>query len=158
MTAQDARTHIRYSGWASRRLLDAALKLPPDQAQKDLGSSHKGILDTLNHIQMADRSWLFRVLGETMEQPVEGVEVEWPKIQQRWEQWADSLGDGDMTRAIAYKDMKGNFHVSPIWQIVLHVVNHATLHRGQVMAMMRQLGVAPPPTDLIFYYRDQKIA
>ncbi len=158
MTAQDARTHIRYSTWASRRLLDAALKLPAEQAQKDLGSSHKGVLDTLNHIHMADRAWLYRVIGETMEQPAEGVEVEWPKIQQRWEQWADALSDGDMTQAIAYKDMKGNFHVSPVWQIVLHVVNHATLHRGQVMAMMRQLGVAPPPTDLIFYYREQKIA
>lgn len=158
MTAQDARTHIRYSGWASKRLLDAALKLPPEQAQKDLGSSHKGVLDTLNHIHMADRAWLYRVLGETMEQPAEGLEVEWPKIQQRWEQWTDALTDGDMMRAIAYKDLKGNFHVSPIWQIVLHVVNHATLHRGQVMAMIRQLGAAPPPTDLIFYYREQKIS
>jgi len=33
-------------------------------------------------------------------------------------------------------------------------VNHATLHRGQVMSMLRQLGVKPPATDLIFYYRD----
>jgi uncharacterized damage-inducible protein DinB len=48
--------------------------------------------------------------------------------------------------------------VSPIWQIVLHLVNHATLHRGQVMAMLRQLGAVPPPTDLMVYYREQKIA
>ena len=43
---------------------------------------------------------------------------------------------------------------TPLSQIVLHVVNHATLHRGQVMGMLRQLGVKPPATDLIFYYRD----
>lgn len=158
MTAQDARTHIRYSGWASKRLLDAALKMEPEAAAKDMGSSHKGVLDTLNHIHMADRAWLYRVLGDTMEQPKEALEIEWPKIQERWKQWAEALKDEEMTRAIGYKDMKGNFHVSPIWQIVLHLVNHATLHRGQVMAMMRQAGVAPPSTDLIFYYREQKIA
>jgi uncharacterized damage-inducible protein DinB len=138
--------------------LDAALALPPEDAQKDLGSSHKGVLDTLNHIHMADRAWLYRVLGDTMPQPSETLQVEWPKIQEGWEKWAAALTDADMTHAIAYKDMKGNMHVSPIWQIVLHLVNHATLHRGQVMAMFRQLGVAPPPTDLIFYYREQKIA
>jgi uncharacterized damage-inducible protein DinB len=54
--------------------------------------------------------------------------------------------------------MKGNPYETPLWQIVMHVVNHATLHRGQVMAMFRQLGVGPPPTDLIFYYREQKSA
>jgi uncharacterized damage-inducible protein DinB len=158
MTAKEAQIHFQYSTWASARLLEAALKLSPEDANKDLGCSHKGVLETLNHIHMADRSWLFRVLGETMEQPTEALEVEWPKIQKKWEEWVDALKDEDMTRAIAYKDLKGNFHVSPIWQIVLHVVNHATLHRGQVMAMFRQLGQAPPPTDLIFYYREQKIA
>ena len=48
---------------------------------------------------------------------------------------------------------KGDPFETPLWQIVLHVVNHATLHRGQVMAMLRQLGIPPPPTDLISYYR-----
>ena len=43
---------------------------------------------------------------------------------------------------------------SSLKQVVLHVVNHATLHRGQVMGLFRQAGVKPPATDLIFYYRE----
>jgi uncharacterized damage-inducible protein DinB len=52
--------------------------------------------------------------------------------------------------------MDGKPFETPVWQIVLHVVNHATLHRGQAMALLRQLGMKPPPTDLIFFYREQK--
>lgn len=157
MTAEDARIHTRYSTWASRRLLDAALALPPDDARKDLGVSHKSVMETLGHIHMADRAWLYRVLGDTMPQPTEALEIEWPRIREAWEKYAASLTDDMMARAIGYKDMAGNFHTSKIWQIVLHVVNHATLHRGQVMAMMRQLGVKPPQTDLMYFYREQKI-
>ena len=154
MTTQDARTHLRYSGWASRRVLDAALQLPAEQIQRDLKVSHKSVLDTLNHIHWADRVWLYRVLGRPMEEPDGPIEVAWPELQRRWEEWSDSPAADDLDRVIFYKDAKGNAHQAVLSQIILHVVNHATLHRGQVMAMMRQLGVAPPPTDLIFYYRE----
>ena len=39
-------------------------------------------------------------------------------------------------------------------QMLRHVVNHSTYHRGQVTTILRQLGVPPPSTDLIAYYRD----
>jgi uncharacterized damage-inducible protein DinB len=62
------------------------------------------------------------------------------------------LTDADLDRYVAFKRGNGAESGAPVWQIVLHVVNHGTLHRGQVMGMLRQLGVAPPPTDLIRYY------
>ena len=46
----------------------------------------------------------------------------------------------------------------PAWQIVMHVVNHGTLHRGQIVGMLRQLGVKPPSTDIVFYYYEQAAA
>ena len=48
--------------------------------------------------------------------------------------------------------------MQPIWQIVMHVVNHGTLHRGQIVGMLRQLGVKAPATDIVFYYYEQKTA
>jgi uncharacterized damage-inducible protein DinB len=154
MTADDARTHLRYSGWASGKLLDAALRLEPEQLHREMSVSHKSVFDTLEHIHMADRVWLFRVLGAAPESPNDPLEVAWPRTQASWGEWADTLTDADMTRVISYKSLKGDPFQSAVWQIVLHVVNHATLHRGQVMAMFRQLGVPPPPTDLIVYYRE----
>ena len=155
MNAEEARRHLRYSRWASLRLLDAAMKLPKDQLERDLGTSHKGLLETLNHIHMADRAWLMRVLGKPPQPPAGPVETEWPATLDQWQQWAAALTDADLPRVIDYRDLKGNPHRSTLQDIVMHVVNHATLHRGQAMGMMRQLGATPPPTDLIFFYREE---
>lgn len=157
MTGTEARTHLDYNAWASRRLLEAALALDHDQLHREMNVSHKSIYDTLTHIHLADRAWLSRVQGAPIAQS-EPLEVAWPEIHRRWLEFADSLNDSGLTRIISYKDMAGNPHETPLWQIILHCVNHATLHRGQVMAMFRQLGLKPPQTDLIFYYRETKCA
>jgi uncharacterized damage-inducible protein DinB len=156
MTADEARTHIRYSGWASSRLLDAAMNLDPEQFHRDLGVPNKSVHGTLQHVCWADGIWLERIGGPPLQKGA--IAMEWPQTHQYWQKFADGLTDADLTRVVPYKDTKGNPYETPLWQIVLHVVNHATLHRGQVMAMFRQLGVAPPPTDLIFYYREQQSA
>ena len=54
MTAQEARTHIRYSGWASRKVLEAALALSPEDRAKPMSVSHESIAKTLTHIYFAD--------------------------------------------------------------------------------------------------------
>lgn len=59
----------------------------------------------------------------------------------------------DWNQVIAYRDTKGNPYASPVWQILLHLTNHGTYHRGQVSNMLRQLGRTPAPQDLIVYYR-----
>jgi len=56
-------------------------------------------------------------------------------------------------RTVASKSVDGIAYEIAAGKAVLHLVNHNTLHRGQVMAMIRQLGIAPPPTDLTVYYR-----
>jgi len=157
MTAEEIRLHISYSGWASRKLLDAALALSEEEQRRDFGVSHKSLLGTLEHIFFGDRIWFSRVVDPKVLESNETLAIAWPQIQKRWEDWAAALTDEEIARDVDYKDLKGNQHRTPVWQIALHVVNHATLHRGQAMSLLRQLGVAPPPTDLIFYYREIKV-
>jgi uncharacterized damage-inducible protein DinB len=158
MTAAEIRQHIRYSGWASRKLLDAAIALSADDRSRPVGVSHGSIEGTLAHIYLADRIWYGRTAEPS--QPIlrhaawEAVLLDWPVLQQKWEQWADTLSDADVTRVLSYRTLDGTPFESPVWQIVLHVVNHATLHRGQAVAMIRQLGIKPPTTDLLYYYRE----
>ena len=59
-------------------------------------------------------------------------------------------------REVHYTSLAGLSFQTPLWQIVLHVVNHGTHHRGQVSGFLRRMGVVPPPLDLIAYYREQK--
>jgi uncharacterized damage-inducible protein DinB len=155
MTAAEAQLHLRYTNWASRRLLDAIASLSPEDRERQNGVSHGSILGTLAHVQFADWVWYTRVV-EQLPKPdgtLEALQTVWPDIQRRWEAWSDSLTDADLERVLHYKMLNGTEGSSPVWQIVNHVVNHGTLHRGQVMGMLRQINVAPPGTDMITYYR-----
>jgi uncharacterized damage-inducible protein DinB len=144
-------------------MMSEALKLSDEALHRDLKVSHGSLIGTLGHIHFADRIWYFRTVDPTIKvymptdtlSPAE-IDSEWSDIQRRWEEWSDGLADSDLSRVCSYKLLNGNPGETPVGQIVMHLVNHATLHRGQAMAMLRQLGVQPPPTDLIFYYREQK--
>jgi uncharacterized damage-inducible protein DinB len=157
MTPAEIRTHLRYSGWASQRLLDAAKKLNPDDLTRNTGVSHQSILGTLSHIHFADRIWYSRVVDPNepviRQSDLVTLETEWPAIQRKWEAWAENVQPADLERKVASKSPDGIAYEIEAEKAVLHLVNHDSLHRGQVMAMIRQLGMAPPPTDLMLYYR-----
>jgi uncharacterized damage-inducible protein DinB len=165
MTAQEARIHIRYSGWASRKVLEAALALSADDQVKPMGVSHESIAKTLSHIYVADAIWYSRIADRSYPVPshdalpsLDFVVGEWPRLQAKWEAWADASTDADIARQVPFKSrFVGNAGL-PACQIVMHVVNHGTLHRGQIVGMLRQLGLKPPATDILFYYYEQTTA
>ena len=73
----------------------------------------------------------------------------------KWEAWANAVTESELARQVPFKSrLVGNAGL-PAWQIVMHVVNHASLHRGQIVGMLRQLGMKPPATDILFYYYGQ---
>jgi len=157
MTAAEAHLHLRYSAWASRKVVEAARAVPDSEIEKPVGASHSSLLGTLGHILWADWLWYTRVVGP-VEQPAvtrQALETVWPDIQNRWIAWAEGSRDAEIERLVEYKSILDNqIARTPAWQIVLHVVNHATLHRGQAVGMLRQMGIEPPHTDLMFFYRE----
>jgi len=160
VSADMLRLHLAYSAWASRRLVDAAANLTADELTRDFSTSDKNVIGTLAHVFAGDRVWLSRVKGETPgpfitpeDRRLEVLQNAWPPLQQRWNLFTDSLSDQDVLATISYKDTKGNAYQSALWQILLHLVNHGTHHRGQVSGFLRSMGQTPPPVDLIAYYR-----
>ena len=151
--------HFAYSAWASARLVDAAAKLSEEELTRDFGTADKSVLGTLVHTFAADRVWLARVRGNVparfidreQDMKMSVLRGDWPEVLSGWQEFLD--GVSDVTLPVAYKDLKGNSYTTPLWQIGLHVVNHATHHRGQASGFLRTMGHAPPPLDLIFYYR-----
>lgn len=154
------RTHLRYTAWASARIVDAASRLSPEELTRDFKSADRSVLGTLVHVYGADRVWLARIEGRPPGPIVDPerdlhlsvLHQEWPALMARWQTWADTLTDS--ASSASYLDLQGRPHATPHWQIVLHVVNHGTHHRGQASAMIRAMGHAPPPLDLIRYYRE----
>lgn len=155
------RHHIDYTAWASRRLVEAAAALTPEELTRDFGTSDKSVLGTLVHIFAADRIWMARIEGfipqafvnPEADMRMEALEQNWPQIHAFWKQWAAHQTADSLTEVLTYRDLKGREWSSPLWQIALHVVNHATHHRGQVAGFLRSMGKTPPVLDLIAYYR-----
>jgi uncharacterized damage-inducible protein DinB len=155
-------THLDYSLWATSKLLDAASRLSPEQINRDLQVSHTSVLATLQHIYYADRVWFARLEGRQIDfaDPAPG-----PSLDQLKEHWPPVLSglkayvaaEEDLDRNLTSRRVNGDTFTIARWKVILHVVNHATLHRGQVMAMLRQLGQVPPATDLFYFYLQQSV-
>jgi len=159
-SADTLRLHLDYSAWASNRMVDAASQLTEEELCRDFRTSDKCVVNTLAHAFAADRVWLGRIQGnppatfiDDKDRQLDALKTEWPALQSRWKQWAAALNDQDVLANISYKDLKNNSYQQPLWQILLHVVNHATHHRGQVSGFLRAMGHTPPPLDLIAFYR-----
>jgi len=154
--------HLAYTAWASRRLVDATARLTPEELKRDFQTADHSPLGTLVHVFAADRIWLARVTGAAPQPFISEADYslavlqnDWPALNERWRQWAQPLTDQSAQTVLAYKDTKGNSYSQPIWQLILHVVNHGTHHRGQVSGFLRAMGQTPPPLDLVAYYREQ---
>jgi len=154
------RTHIDYTAWASLRLLNAAAALTPEELTHDFQTADGSVLGTLAHLFAADRIWLARLSGAPpasfvtdADRDLAAIQNGWQALLERWKTWAAELTDERALAPIAYHDLKGRPWNHPLWQLVLHVVNHDTHHRGQVSGFLRSLGHTPPSVDLIYYYR-----
>jgi uncharacterized damage-inducible protein DinB len=151
-------TQLNFSAWASERVIDSAQVLAEDELGRDLGSSYGGVFGTLTHIFQADRIWLSRLKGTprtTLTEADESMDLgeltsAWKDVWQGWRDWVRSVDD--VERVLSYVNLKGERFSLPYWQVVFHVVNHASYHRGQITTMLRQLGYTPVGTDLHTFY------
>jgi uncharacterized damage-inducible protein DinB len=162
MNTRDLQTMIDYHYWARDRLLDAVLALTPDQYARDMGSSFKSIRETLTHLYAAEWAWYERWQGNSPTALIAAdrfadlaaLRDAWAANEANMRAFVDALGEHGPARIIEYKLLSGQPGASPIWQMVQHVVNHASYHRGQITTMLRQMGAQPAkPMDMIAYYR-----
>jgi uncharacterized damage-inducible protein DinB len=156
------RLHLDYSRWASARLIEAASTLTREELVRDFATADKSVLGTMVHIFGADRVWLGRVRGAgpgTRPGPefndLAVLDPAWRGVLDEWLAWASAMADSDFEPDLSYHDLKGNAWRTPLWQVVLHLVNHATHHRGQAAGFLRSMGHVPPALDLIAFYRSR---
>jgi uncharacterized damage-inducible protein DinB len=159
----EIRELFAYNRWANHRLLEAAARLDDEAFTRHLGGSFPTVRDTLAHIVSAEWIWLARWLGDSpMAAPeswdlatLAGIRAEWEQVERDREAFLAGLDDGALAGIVAYRSMRGEPFAQPLGQLLRHVINHSTYHRGQVASQLRQLGVAVPATDLVLYYRER---
>lgn len=157
----EIRQLFEFNRWANERILEVVAALTEDQFVRDLRSSFPSVRDTLVHVMSADWIWLERWHGVSPERRPEAwatsdfaaLRERWAEVERRRDAYLAALTEARLDEVLEYRNLAGQAASSAVWQMLRHVVNHSTYHRGQVTTMLRQLGATPPSTDLIAFYR-----
>lgn len=151
-----------YNFWANQRIISAVNQLPEEAKLKELASSFNSIHSTLLHIWNAESVWYQRVkLMERIVTPGDQFTGDTSELgrlllQQSnlWSDWAAAANDLALDHVFQYYNSKKEYFKQPVWQVMMHVFNHGTYHRGQLVTMLRQLGVEKiPSTDFVVFMR-----
>lgn len=166
MNLSDIKHLFSYTEWANQLAMDAAAKLPEEDLRRDVGTSHKSIFGTLLHMAGAEWIWLERWNGRSPAKAVAWSQwttetcADLATLTERWRnvidgrtQFISALNEEQLETELAFKLLSGDPSSMRLVHQMQHIVNHSTMHRGQVVGMIRQLGIDPPATDLIFYIR-----
>jgi uncharacterized damage-inducible protein DinB len=130
-----------------------ACQLPDDQYRRDVGAYFKSLHGTLNHIMAADRIWMHRLTGAgEYPQSLSAIVCDdLPSLSsarqledQRIVSFVASLSDAQLEEHWDYRTLNGTPRRQRRREILAHLFNHQTHHRGQAHAILTALGVAEP--------------
>ena len=169
MNHADISRLFAYTEWANHLVLDAAEALTAEQLARDFGSGQHSVFETLTHMMGAEWVWFERWEGggyksfAKLEGPLKLKFLkpeELPVLRDGWKELEANraellagLTEEALQASITYTSLKGEQFSQPLIDQMQHVVNHATHHRGQIVGFLRALGVTPPTTDMIHYFR-----
>ncbi|CAN5252748.1 damage-inducible protein DinB [soil metagenome] len=151
-----------YNLWANKRIVETIKLLSADQTDQTIVSSFPSIKKTAEHMMDAESMWWQRLkLAEHVERPSEKNQMNFDEISkllllssQQWLNWVQETSESNLTHVFAYYNTKKEHFKQPIHEMLMHLFNHQTYHRGQLVLMLRQSGVDKiPATDFIAFTR-----
>ena len=143
---ESLRRQFVYDAWANGEVL---------AAMAAGGAPSERSLQLIAHIFSAERLWLERIKQQPQSSPVwpkatlEQCKAQAEQLGRLWREYFDSVGDGDLSANVSYKNTKGEAWQSTVGDILTHVVMHSAYHRGQIASHMREHGRTPAYTDFI---------
>lgn len=153
-----------YSYWARDRILAQAAKLSSDDYVRPNGLTYGSLRGIMLHSAWAEAVWLARWRGRPrVPQFSEGEFSTLEMLVQRWRReetmmraFLTELSDQSLMGNVSYQSSRsGKRYTDPLWQLLAHVVNHATQHRSEAAEALTMLGHSPGDLDLLDYFRDQ---
>lgn len=154
-----------YNVWANQRITDTILSLPEEKQKAEIVSSFNSLHTTILHIWDAESIWWQRMkLHERFVRPSDNAKGTTRDVingllsqSKLWEGWVSNASELSLDHVFQYYNNKKEPVKMHIYQMILHVFNHSTYHRGQLITMLRQLGVEKlPPTDFAMWVRNKK--
>jgi uncharacterized damage-inducible protein DinB len=154
------RTLYAYDRWANRQIVEAAQRLTASQLLTPINASLPSVRDTLVHIMDAQQTWITRF--QELPPPLPLRPEDFPDLASMLGRWQTIEADIDsfvrtladdvpLTRVIHYVNARGEPNAYPLWQMMVHLVNHGTQHRSEVAARLTEMGSSPGWLDLLIY-------
>ena len=163
MTPRTARMLTRYNAWANKIIFDAVAALPEGEAVKPRQSLFKNIVHMLNHNYVIDRIFQAHLEGRPHGYSARNT-PDHPPLDELWRAqqvidawyiaWSDALTPAVIDEKVNFTYVGGGEGSLTRGEILLHIVNHTTYHRGFVGDLLYQVPVRAPTTDLTVYLRD----
>jgi uncharacterized damage-inducible protein DinB len=162
MDKDDTQLLYEYDRWANNRVMQAVCALSEEQFTRDLGGSFRSVRDTLLHIVGGEWGWLtywkepspgaafakdlwerHNALFRPQAFPnAAAVQLKWAEVEKEQAEFVKRVTNESLRRMIPFRTTQAS-----LAQLMQHLANHSTYHRGQVALMMRQLGAKPVATD-----------
>jgi uncharacterized damage-inducible protein DinB len=145
-----------YDLWANTRFLERLQRESDTVLDKPVPNSFPNLRATVLHIRDAEHAWWCRLIGSPVRWPAEedrALATLLPHTK-RLHALVHKMDPGALYTEHVYHDLRGNAHRQPAWMMLLHCLNHSTQHRGQLITMMRAIGLQDiPANDLVVYQR-----
>ena len=155
-----------YHWWGNRKHFDEVAALGEDTAKKEVGKqfSFRTLKGMLAHIYGGDRIWFERwkgssptkVFGDADFSSLADLRKSWDALEAEQKAFITPLGTADLRKTLDYKAADGRPVSLPLWQMLQHVVNHATHHRSEIATMVTMIKGSPAGTDMVIYYRQPR--
>jgi uncharacterized damage-inducible protein DinB len=154
--------YASYNRWANQLITQSILSLPEEKQLQEVPGSFPSLFRTVMHMWDAESIWWQRIrLHERMVIPSEAFKSGTKEAVRgllnqsaQWEDWVCGSSEMQLSHIFAYQNSRREQFKQPVADVLMHVFNHGTYHRGQLVAMLRSLGETKiPATDLIVYTR-----
>ena len=164
MDIATARMLADYRGWADRITYDAVAALPPGEATRQRQTLFKTVIGTLNHNLLIDLVWQAHVEGRdhgfearnvVLHDDLAALWTAQQAMNRWWIDWAAAESPESLAEVVPFRFIGGEPSAMTRGEILLHVVNHGSYHRGWVAEMFFDVPAANPATDLPVFLREK---
>jgi uncharacterized damage-inducible protein DinB len=162
------RSHYAYQSWAMSNLFKALAELSPEEFETVNASGHGSIRDTLAHLLSTHAGWFSWFDGTTdaagamqlritaADVPtVEAAAERWEAIREKTTVCLATLTEEGIQKAWSATAPNGLTLSLPLWQLLLHVANHGTHTRAQIVAAIRRTGRKPGVYEFLWFAASQ---
>lgn len=163
----DIKTLVKYKSWADDVFYDVLSRLPEYELSKNRPMLFGNIMSLLNHVYAMDIVWRANLEGVAHNlqtrnpkdvPPIDILRDNQAQVNSWFEDYADQLSARQLDEEIEFIFIGGDVGKMQRSEVIHHVINHASYHRGHIEGVLYQMSVEPPTTDIPVFLKNHLLS